>query len=65
MKYIFSFEEINFGSIVINSEHKPNRNEVIDCITNGDAYYLETEYGEIKLVESGRANSKSEGKYEG
>ena len=64
MKYVFSFEEINFGSIVIDSDHKPDRNEVIDHITNGSAYYLDTEYGEIKLIETERSTSKSERKYE-
>ena len=54
MKYIFSFEEIHFGSIVINCDHPPDRNEVIDFIMNGDAYYLDTEYGEIRLIETER-----------
>ena len=64
MKYIFSFEEIHFGSIIINCDHLPNRNDVIDFIMNGDAYYLDTEFGDIRLIETENSTSRRERIYD-
>jgi hypothetical protein len=49
MKYIFSFKEINHGSIEIESDHEPDTGEVIDAIMNGGAYIGDTEYEDIRI----------------
>ena len=59
MKYTFSFKEINYGSIVIVSDHKPETGEVIDAIMNGSAYYKDTEYDDIQLAEPERISDKT------
>ena len=59
MKYTFSFKEINYGSITIDSDHKPDRGEVIDAIMNGNAYYKDTEYDDIQFIESERIPNKT------
>ena len=64
MKYTFSFEETNYGSIVIEAATTPTRAEVIDAIQNGGAFYKDTEYGEIKLTETDRQTPKHERQYE-
>lgn len=60
MKYTFSFEETNYGSIEIEAATTPTRAEVIDAIQNGGAFYKDTEYGEIKLTETDRQPSKQD-----
>jgi len=64
MKYTFSFEETNYGSIVIEAATTPTRAEVIDAIQNGGAFYKDTEYGEIRLVETERTAPKKERQHE-
>lgn len=64
MKYTFSFEETNYGSIVIEAANTPTRTEVIDAIENGGAFYKDTEYGEIKLTETDRQTPKNERQHE-
>ena len=59
MRYTFSFKEINYGSITIVSDHKPNTSEVTDAIMNGNAYYKNTEYDDIRLIETERIPNKS------
>ena len=49
MKYTFSFKEINYGSIEIESDHEPDNGEVIDAIMGGGAYYGDTGYENIAL----------------
>jgi hypothetical protein len=49
MKHIFLFDEITRGRVIINSEHTPSKAEIIEAINNGDAYYHETKYGNIRL----------------
>ena len=49
MKYTFSFREINYGSIVVDSDHKPDTGDVIDAIMNGGAFMKDTEYEDIRL----------------
>ena len=51
-EYVFSFEEINGGSVKIKADSEPDRGDVIDAIQSGNAFYNNTEYGEIKLVET-------------
>jgi len=64
LKYSFSFKEINYGSIEIESDHEPDNGDVIDAIMNGGAYYDNTEYEDIsrtgdKALNMG-ANDKGE-----
>jgi len=60
MKYTFSFTEINYGSIEIESKHMPGRGEVIDAIMNGNAYFKDTEYEDIKLCGQSRTTPYQE-----
>ena len=64
MKYTFSFEETNYGSIVIEAANTPTRAEVIDAIQGGSAFYKDTDYGEITLTETDRQSQKSERQFE-
>ena len=64
MKYTFSFEETNYGSISIDASATPTRSEVIDAIQNGKAFYNDTEYNDIVLVYTGRDSSKKEHPFE-
>ena len=64
MKHIFSFKEINHGSVIINCDHTPDNDEVIDAIMNGDAYYKDTEYGDVRLIETDNSTSRNERIYE-
>ena len=50
MKYTFSFKEVNYGSIEIESDQEPDIGDVIDAIMNGGAYIGDTEYEDISLV---------------
>ena len=50
MEYIYSFKEINYGSITIKAENPPNESDVIEAIMNGDAFYKNTEYENITLT---------------
>ena len=63
-KYTFSFKEVNYGSVVINSDHTPDRGEVIDTIMNGNAYIKGTEYEDINLVGNERIQNPKERSYE-
>jgi hypothetical protein len=63
MKYTFSFKEINRGSIEIESDHMPDYDEVVDAIMSGNAYYKDTDYTDVKLVEE-LAKSKKPRNYE-
>ena len=55
MKYTFSFREVNYGSVAIDSDHTPDISEVIDAIMNGNAYIKDTEYEDIRLDETAKA----------
>ena len=63
MKYTFLFKEINFGSIAIDSDHTPDRGDIIDAIMKGGAYFHDTEYDDIRLDET-RTPPKKERSYE-
>lgn len=60
MKYTFSFKEINTGSVAIDSDHTPDRTEVIAAIMNGNAFYKDTKYEEIRFAETERPTPKNE-----
>ena len=65
MKYTFNFTEINYGSIVIDSDEKPDKDKVIDGIMNGGAFIKNTEYVDIRMIESERNNNQSKRKGRG
>ena len=58
LKYIFNFTEINTGSVEIEADKTPSRADVINAIESGNAFYKDTEYGEILLVDSERKKSR-------
>jgi len=60
MEYNFSFKEINYGSITIESATTPSRDEVIDAIMEGNAYFKDTEYKDIRLYDPSRTKSNKE-----
>jgi len=59
MEYEFNFIEVNYGSIVIESDTKPTRNEVIEQIMKGNAYWNHTDYKDIRLCGSMKEKSRS------
>jgi len=54
MKHRFSFTEINYGSVTVESDTRPTESDVVDAIHNGNAYYKDTEYVNIKYHGSER-----------
>jgi len=68
MKYTFSFKEINYGSIAIESDHQPNEADVENEIMKGSAYFDNTYYEDIELVtveaEPEKAKPKKERDFE-
>ena len=60
MKYQFSFKEVNYGSVEIESKSAPSKEDVINAIMNGNAYYNETEYEDIRLCSSEKSKSDVE-----
>ena len=64
MKYTFSFKEVNYGSVAIDSDHTPDISEVIDAIINGGAYIKDTEYEDIRLDGTERAQPKRDRPHE-
>ena len=63
MKYTFSFKEINYGSIAIDSDHMPSKDEVLDAIMNGGAFIKDTEYEDIRCDSMERKAPKKERNY--
>ena len=61
MKYVFTFNEINYGRVEIEADHEPDRGEVIEAIMHGKAHYNDTEYSAIILIEAdGKAQTNTE-----
>ena len=58
MKYYFTFKEIRFGSIYIESETKPTEDDVMDAIDKEKAYYGVIDYYDIKLTHTLGKQSK-------
>jgi len=52
MKFTFNFTETNYGSVSVNADSEPNRADVINAIHNGNAFYKDTDYFDIKLIET-------------
>jgi hypothetical protein len=59
MKYEFSFTEINYGSIEIESKTTPTKDEVISAIMSGNAYIKDSEYTDIRLSGTTKEKSRS------
>jgi len=59
MIYEFSFTEINYGSISIESDAKPTKADVTEAIMNGNAFYSDTEYKNIRPCGPTPQKSKS------
>jgi hypothetical protein len=63
-KYTFSFKEISFGSIVIESENAPSELEVTEAIMNGGAYIDDSYYENIRLESQEKVAPKRDRGYE-
>jgi hypothetical protein len=59
MEYEFNFIEVNYGSIAIESDTKPTRDDVIEAIMKGNAYWNHTDYKDIRLCGSMKEKSRS------
>ena len=64
MNYTFSFKEINYGSVIVNSDHVPSNAEVEEAIMNGQGFHKNTEYTDIKLDEQEPAKVKRKDDFE-
>jgi len=51
MKYLFTFSEINHGSITVEADHRPDDGEIIERILEGMANYKDTDFKNFRLVE--------------
>jgi len=51
MKYVFTFNEINYGRIEIDADHEPDNGEIIEKIFEGMATYDNTDFTDFRLVE--------------
>ena len=51
MKYAFTFNETNYGSIEIEADHRPDNGEIIEKILEGMADYKDTDFTNFKLIE--------------
>jgi hypothetical protein len=60
MKYTFSFKEMNYGSVEIESANTPTKAEVIDAIESGNAFYKYTDYEDIQLIETEKTKPKKD-----
>ena len=52
MKYAFTFNEVNYGRIEIESNHNPDKSEIIEKILEGMADYKDTDFTDFRLVEA-------------
>ena len=59
MKYVFTFNEINYGRIEIEADHKPDNGEIIEKILDGEADYRDTDFTDFTLI---KAETKREKK---
>jgi hypothetical protein len=51
MKYLFTFNEINYGRIEIEADREPDNGEIIEKILEGKADYNNTDFTDFKLIE--------------
>ena len=52
MEYVFTFNEINRGRIVIEADREPDNGEIIESILEGKADYNDTDFTDFQLVEA-------------
>lgn len=52
MKYVFTFNEVNYGRIEIESDHKPDNGEIIEKILEGKADYNDTDFTDFRLIKT-------------
>jgi len=52
MKYVFTFKEIIYGRIEIESKHEPDNDDIIEKILEGGADYSNTDFTDFRLVEA-------------
>jgi hypothetical protein len=60
MKYIFTFSEVNYGRIIIESDHRPDKDEIIVHILEGEADYHNTDFVDFRLIETERSTPNME-----
>ena len=60
MKYVFTFNEVNFGRIEIEADREPRRDEIIKQILEGEANYHDTDFTDFCLVEIGAQTQETE-----
>ena len=51
MTYVFTFNEINYGRIEVEADHKPDNGEIIEQILEGKADYHNTDFTDFRLIE--------------
>ena len=51
MKYVFTFKEIIYGRIEIESKHEPDNDDIIEKILEGGADYSNTDFTDFCLIE--------------
>lgn len=64
MKYVFTFSEINYGNIEIESDHQPNEVKIIDKILDGEANYHHTDFDDFKLIAPEKMKPRNERHHE-
>ena len=52
MKYVFTFNETNYGRIEIEADSRPDNDDIIEKIIEGRADYHNTDFTNFRLVES-------------
>jgi hypothetical protein len=58
MKYVYTFKEVNYGRIEIESDRKLDNGDIIMEILEGKADYNDTDFTDFRLVEvDGEAKS--------
>jgi hypothetical protein len=58
MKFIFTFKEIKFGSVIIEAPTKPTEEDVLTAIDREEAYYGVVDYYDIALSHTEGSTSK-------
>ena len=51
MKYVYTFNEINYGRIEIEAACRPDNGEIIEQILEGKVDYSDTDFTDFKLIE--------------
>ena len=51
MNYVYTFSEINYGRIQIETAHAPDDGQIIEKILEGEADYNNTDFVDFRLIE--------------